>query len=731
MFIVTPQTREQIKQLIARKPGVPARRTSTGARDRVKSLVLCTSATPAAVSGVGAQCYPGIVIDPRSDTTTQDTLGVVWLTLVGDGVQARKPREGGVYDCYLAGEVEAATGDVRPRAFATMGEAAKPSTNCTSFLGSLKPGRCYLLTIPDAGDGSCSCVPTGQTAKLTYSTTRQAHTSSTLLYGCPPGVFTSLCPQPTGAPKKWNLPVSGLTGDFEHFNQNYTITHSTGETWTATKGGITVAAVQTTAGVWSLTLTDGETTITYVVEGVIGCCSAITFSLDDGGGADDAPEEVTLSPATNCGKGPAYKAVLDKCSTECMRNARLRWEPVAGSGAKTILFDPPSCGVDANGNKFAEFSTDDPLLCSGTEGEGCTDNKFTVRVTCGCDPAIVCGDVEVPAVICLRYSIGGASDFGELTIAVSATGQWTGEASYYIQPNYGGLEVITGVVSVGFTCVEGGALIADVTVTFYTSGCDSCERFELCTKHGSGPVTFEDGVPIFDVTLTAYPGGDPSCATKAWSSVRSLSCVPESGETYVCVNGSCIEVYDGSGTVLADCVALCGGTVTWDCVEGVCTQVSGSGGEFATQALCVANCGGTLTYDCVNGDCIAIEGPDGEFATLAGCQAECRCEIAEGAEVYLDVPDGPRAGLWTGTWELNYDGLGSNRVIFGNGEGDAPFPFNVFSTLGTGGSGPRWSRNGTGGSGIIPAEDVDCGPPLSIRIDGAVLGSTGDVIVST
>ncbi|MFO0806029.1 MAG: hypothetical protein U0791_23230 [Gemmataceae bacterium] len=257
------------------------------------------------------------------------------------------------------------------------------SADCTGLVSSLKPGRCYRLTT-DAGDGSCGCVPAGQSANLAYDSARKAHTSSTLLYGCPPGVFTALCPSPTGAPRKWNVTLAGFTGDAASWNGNYTLSYTTGETWTVTKNGLTLTATQIAAGNWQVVADDGTYLASWTAEGVTGCCSAITLSLGDDGGATGAPSTLTLTPASSCGKGPAYTPILDKCTTECMRNARLRWEPVAGSGARTILFDPPVCGVDASGNKYADFSTDDPLLCTGTEASGCGDNKFTVRVTCVC-----------------------------------------------------------------------------------------------------------------------------------------------------------------------------------------------------------------------------------------------------------------------------------------------------------------------------------------------------------
>lgn len=543
--------------------------------------------------------------------------------------------------------------------------ASTASSNCTPFISSLKPARCFLATIPEQGDGSCSCVPTAQSAKLTYSSTRSAHTSSTLLYGCPPGVFTTLCPQPTGAPKKWNLPVAGLTGDFEHFNQNYTITHSSGEAWTAVKTGVTVTATQTSAGVWSLTLSDGTTTIVYAAQGVVGCCSAITFTLVDADGADDAPATLTLSPATNCGKGPAYTAILDKCSTECMRNARLRWEPVAGSGAKTILFDPPACGVDANGNKFADFSTDDPLLCTGTEAEGCAENKFTVRITCVCcsgssphfhgpgwykmlagnclylteDTACLAGAVcsgpyetqpdncdteceitiagcdcpiTLPGRLCAAFAVDsfgvtGEDDYGlggrSFAVTYAPPGTPGGSGHRWTNPDG---RLIKRHVSEGESCPEGGCVLEVylTSLTFLLS-C-GLVKIEAAGYHvisggtgGEWSLTLQ-GTYVDDNSEFTSPSGlnepgltgtnlacrvvgevvsgtaqslgsvvVPHTDGTTYSLTVDTATLAEEGDcdegeepeglpvTYVCVNGACIEVYDGSGTSLADCVAAC------------------------------------------------------------------------------------------------------------------------------------------------------------------------------
>jgi hypothetical protein len=59
---------------------------------------------------------------------------------------------------------------------------------------------------------------------------------------------------------------------------------------------------------------------------------------------------------------------------------------------------------------------------------------------------------------------------------------------------------------------------------------------------------------------------------------------------------------------------------TYDCVNGSCVQVEGTGGTYGTLQLCLGACssGGGDRYNCTDQGCIAAV--DGDYATLAECQ---------------------------------------------------------------------------------------------------------------
>jgi len=82
-------------------------------------LVRCTDDEPAAGSGVGAECYPGVVVRTAAslEVAEQEDAGAVWLTVLS-GDAAAEPAFGGLYWCQLSGPVEIG-GVTRPRAFGT------------------------------------------------------------------------------------------------------------------------------------------------------------------------------------------------------------------------------------------------------------------------------------------------------------------------------------------------------------------------------------------------------------------------------------------------------------------------------------------------------------------------------------------------------------------------------------------------------------------------------------
>lgn len=135
MFL-SKHTGAQLKQVIAHRGGGGGdkRPAGTGSGNRDSVFVRCTSATAADTSGVGAQCYPGIIVDPQSDQTSQPTLGTVWLTVLTTGSSVGVPVNNQVYECLLTGRVEAAAGDVRPRAF---GVPAAGATGRAPFAADL------------------------------------------------------------------------------------------------------------------------------------------------------------------------------------------------------------------------------------------------------------------------------------------------------------------------------------------------------------------------------------------------------------------------------------------------------------------------------------------------------------------------------------------------------------------------------------------------------------------
>lgn len=153
MPLISHQTAEQLRQLIAQKRTVSGKPVGGVARPRAVAFVRCTSTTAAASTSVGAQCYPGVIVDVQSDQTVQPTLGTVWLTLLTTGDAVGRPGSGNVYECLLAGNVEAATGDIRPRAFAAVTDSTPSLSLSNSGSSSLSGGGVDIVSdvVCDAG----------------------------------------------------------------------------------------------------------------------------------------------------------------------------------------------------------------------------------------------------------------------------------------------------------------------------------------------------------------------------------------------------------------------------------------------------------------------------------------------------------------------------------------------------------------------------------------------------
>ena len=97
--------------------------------------------------------------------------------------------------------------------------------------------------------------------------------------------------------------------------------------------------------------------------------------------------------------------------------------------------------------------------------------------------------------------------------------------------------------------------------------------------------------------------------------------------TYNCVEGTCVDPGDGSGTydTLVACEAACAPPVSYNCVEGTCTDPGDGTGTYATLVACEAACSPPppVSYNCVEANCVDPGDGTGTYATLVACEAVC------------------------------------------------------------------------------------------------------------
>lgn len=529
--------------------------------------------------------------------------------------------------------------------FTVSGNASGDTADCVRKFLTLPP--CATLSVL-TGVGSCGCVPARSGIALTN--TGGVLSSETPLYGCPPGVVTPICADDglnTGAPNKWNIIVAGFTSPDTGFNGNYTLTHTTGEIWVATRGVVTLTATRTLTG-WTLSLTDGSTTVTYDTT-MAACCEAITFDLDDGGGSSDPPATLDMTPASACGRGSAYTASVSVVDDECGPCVKMVWTPVAGSGSRSITFKMLECGTDDDGGSYIEFASNDPLLCTD-DAEECGENVVVVRVTCdvcpnpywngpgwycvdgecqyllispatnytitagpfeteeecSCSPINMpgCEECVGPTVICAAFEVvtgpdplgmGGKQfpltwfNYPDPDVPGNA---WYGWKSYDL-PNDTGIGLGVGNIIASSQCnifpfmKAGGYLYFpnDGTSIIYEE--PQPEPLEWVNNLCDLTTILEAGTYVYYIGANGViPDG-----TEYKVTFTAVDCPVIPLVTYNCVPGTgCVEVYDGSGKTLAECDAECADpNTTWDCVDGDCVPVAGSGGEFPTEAACIAD----------------------------------------------------------------------------------------------------------------------------------------------
>lgn len=114
-YVLGERTAQKLKLLLGDQgAGDPPRKNRPDSRR--PALVRCTSASAASGGGVGAQCYPGVILLDEADATAETDGAACWLTLWKTDGTTATPTSGQVYPTILAGHLTVGT-DERQRAF--------------------------------------------------------------------------------------------------------------------------------------------------------------------------------------------------------------------------------------------------------------------------------------------------------------------------------------------------------------------------------------------------------------------------------------------------------------------------------------------------------------------------------------------------------------------------------------------------------------------------------------
>jgi hypothetical protein len=136
--------------------------------------------------------------------------------------------------------------------------------------------------------------------------------------------------------------------------------------------------------------------------------------------------------------------------------------------------------------------------------------------------------------------------------------------------------------------------------------------------------------PFYSTVNFPTAGGCPSCP-----GISTWTCSPQnymSSNYYTGGAGTCTELPTNCATHATEQACLnsgdpdCAQPETFDCNNGNCMAVQGTGGQYATYADCQQDCvqTPTTTYDCNdNGSCVPVQGAGGQFLTMFDCQQDC------------------------------------------------------------------------------------------------------------
>ena len=70
--------------------------------------------------------------------------------------------------------------------------------------------------------------------------------------------------------------------------------------------------------------------------------------------------------------------------------------------------------------------------------------------------------------------------------------------------------------------------------------------------------------------------------------------------------------------------------VTYNCVEGTCTDPGDGSGTYSTLEACQAICGAGVSYNCIDGTCTDPGDGSGTYSTLEACETACSIPLVTG-----------------------------------------------------------------------------------------------------
>jgi len=163
-----------------------------------------------------------------------------------------------------------------------------------------------------------------------------------------------------------------------------------------------------------------------------------------------------------------------------------------------------------------------------------------------------------------------------------------------------------------------------------------CARVDGQTPHSGmigWQISFDGGAMGYCAKITGVgPFNGQSTSTTPTPLTRGDDCdncnqhTGGGDTTFDCDNGTCVAVQGTGGqyTTLAACQAACEQEDKWECNGETGTCYQDPNGQYSSQAACIQNCQPDRTWNCTQaGLCIAVPNTMGQFQTEQDCLQNC------------------------------------------------------------------------------------------------------------